>query len=164
NQGPRLGCGISNHLAYDPVNSVFLYVGGWPIAERPAYAGYPCAVYAFKYQGKDAAKATPAANEPAPVYDLKSLPKGTGEWSPLGSGVVTATGGWSVRPSMATTGSELLLAVGEYPPPTKDHANDYCEIHAFRYSGGQWAHLGNGTASTKGEVQAQTPSVSFDSA
>lgn len=171
-QPPHSAVGLNNHLAYDPINDVFLFLGGWP-PERQ-YGGktpnfrncsYGCAMYGFKYQGKNAAKIALPTVEPPPVYDLKSLPKAIGsEWSPLGAGVLSGLGGWAVRPSLVSTGNELLLAFGEYPPPTKD-AQDYyyCGVYAFKYAGGQWTQLGT-RVSTLADVHAQTPAAAFDSA
>jgi hypothetical protein len=148
----------SNHIAYDPINDVFLMPGR--AAKNLGY-GYCCEMYALKYQGKTPTK--PQATSTAEVlsYDLKTLPKGEGEWAPVGNGPVSALNGWAFRPSLASNGKELLLAFGEYEPPGKNW-EDSASVFAFKSSGGVWTKLGAQAVSDP-HVHSQAPAVAFDS-
>ncbi len=153
--GPSPSPGWSNHVAYDPAADVFLAVGS-----RKLPYGYSCGMYAMKYKGAAATRPAPPKIEPAPAYDLDSLPKPIGKWEPLGDGAVSAVGGWAFRPALAARGDELLLAFGEYDPPGK-YRDEGCHVYAFRYAGGKWTRLGGNRVSDKGD-HSKTPAVAFD--
>ena len=161
------GISYSNHLAYDAANDVFL-LAAYPA--RNLHYGYACGMWAFKYQSQRPAKAqtpAPASTPPEPVsadYNLAALPKPEGQWMSLGSGPVSAVGGWAFRPALATDGKRLLLAFGEYDPPGR-YQDEGCMVYAFEYRPGdrQWSRLGRRAVSESG-VHAQAPAAAYDSA
>lgn len=156
---PPMGQGYSNHLAYDSANDVFLYLSTPP---RHLGYGYQCGVYAFRYEGAAPTRPQRPAIEPAPTYDLASLPKAESEWTPLGGGAVTAVKGWAFRPSLTGTGDRLLLAFGEYDPPGR-YQDEGCYVYAFEFAGDKWTRLGSRAVSDPG-AHSQCPSAGFDEA
>jgi PKD repeat protein len=148
----------SNHMAYDPVNDVFLMASG----QTPTNLGYgyQCAMYALKYQGPQGNNVpTPPVN-PVPAYDFSKLPKPTNNWTSVGTGNISAVNGWALRPSLASTGTKLLLGFSEYDPPGK-YQTEGCYVYAFEYSGSSWTKLGTSVSDLN--AFSQMPSACYDS-